>query len=338
MAEKEVKEKNEPKFKPVIEPDNWESGRKVSQASYLQRDDGTKGISFKLGTKNNYMSRPRWAKTIWIDEELDLPLWLNWFIKTLKKGYFTLFGKKVKDIDEEKEYYKTKIEELTRNLTQTQTLLEEAEKREQSFLEKQEYARKVQSNLAEYKTIFGKFKELIEKSKLQDKGEEEKIKTEILNNRWLLGLECSVEAKNQRVDNQTQIDLHIKTKYDQDRIFEVKSPNEKPFIRIPNKNNNRRLIITDVLADGLSELVIYLRRTDIHSEQRSKANYGIQKASGYILMGYNLDTDELEMLSEINFHTYPHIQIMTYNDLLKNIERELEIIEGVSKNESNRKN
>ena len=53
MAEKEVKEKNEPKFKPVIEPDNWESGRKVSQASYLQRDDGTKGISFKLGTKNN---------------------------------------------------------------------------------------------------------------------------------------------------------------------------------------------------------------------------------------------------------------------------------------------
>ena len=338
MAEKEVKEKNEPKFKPVIEPDNWESGRKVSQASYLQRDDGTKGISFKLGTKNNYMSRPRWAKTIWIDEELDLPLWLNWFIKTLKKGYFTLFGKKVKDIDEEKEYYKTKIEELTRNLAQTQTLLEEAEKREQSFLEKQEYARKVQSNLAEYKTIFGKFKELIEKSKLQDKGEEEKIKTEILNNRWLLGLECSVEAKNQRVDNQTQIDLHIKTKYDQDRIFEVKSPNEKPFIRIPNKNNNRRLIITDVLADGLSELVLYLRRTDIHSEQRSKANYGIQKASGYILMGYNLDTDELEMLSEINFHTYPHIQIMTYNDLLKNIERELEIIEGVSKNESNRKN
>src|SRR3989344_7436897 len=260
MVDKEAKEKNEPKFKPVIEPDNWESGRKVSQASYLQRDDGTKGISFKLGTKNNYMSRPRWAKTIWIDEELDLPLWLNWFIKTLKKGYFTLFGKKVKDIDEEKEYYKTKIEELTRNLAQTQTLLEEAEKREQSFLEKQEYARKVQSNLAEYKTIFGKFKELIEKSKLQDKGEEEKIKTEILNNRWLLGLECSVEAKNQRVDNQTQIDLHIKTKYDQDRIFEVKSPNEKPFIRKPNKNNNRRLVITDVLADGLSELVLYLRR------------------------------------------------------------------------------
>lgn len=338
MVEKEAKEKNEPKFKPVIEPDNWESGRKVSQASYLQRDDGTKGISFKLGTKNNYMSRPRWAKTIWIDEELDLPLWLNWFIKTLKKGYFTLFGKKVKDVDEEKEYYKTKIEELTRNLAQTQTLLEEAEKREQSFLEKQEYARKVQSNLAEYKTIFRKFKELIENSKTQNKGEEEKIKTEILNNRWLLGLECSVEAKNQRVDNQTQIDLHIKTKYDQDRIFEVKSPNEKPFIRKPNKNNNRRLVITDVLADGLSELVLYLRRTDIHSEQRSKANYGIQKASGYILMGYNLDTDELEMLGEINFHMYPHIQIMTYNDLLKNIERELEIIEGVSKNESNSKN
>ena len=54
----------------------------------------------------------------------------------------------------------------------------------------------------------------------------------------------------------------------------------------------------------------------------------MQKATGYILMGYQLDDEEKLMLKEMNFHLYPHIQVMTYDDLQKNIQSELEIIKG----------
>jgi hypothetical protein len=324
--------KEEPKFKPISEPENWESGRKVSQASYLQRNDGTQAISFKMGTKNQYMKNPRWGKTIWIDEELDLPSWLNWFIKTLKAGYFKLFGKKVVSVDEQKEFYQAKIEELTTQLAEAKLRLEDAEKREADYKDKVAFAKKVESSLAEYKRVFVDLKKLIDESIKSDVGKEEEIKTKIKDNRWILGLECFVEAKNQQVDNQTHIDLHVKTKYEQNRIFEVKSPNKKPFVR-KDKEEKRRLVLSPELADGLSELILYLRRTDLHSNDKNKGNYGVQKASGYILIGKNLDNDEKEMITELNFHLYPHIQIMTYDDLIKNTERELEIIEGLKKNE-----
>lgn len=323
--------KEESKFKPIGEPENWESGRKVSQASYLQRNDGIQAISFKMGTKNQYMKNPRWGKTIWIDEELDLPSWLSWFIKTLKTGYFKLFGKKVISIDEQKEFFQAKIEELTTQLTEAKIRLEEAEKRETDFKNKVAFAKKVESNLAEYKNVFEEFKKLIDESIKSDVGKEEEIKTRIKENRWILGLECFVEAKNQQIDNQTQIDIHVKTKYEQDRIFEIKSPNKKPFVR-KDKSEKRRLVLSPELTDGLSELILYLRRTDLHSDEKNKGNYGVQKASGYILIGKALDADEKEMIKELNFHLYPHIQILSYDDLLKNTERELEIIEGLKNN------
>lgn len=316
------------KFTPLQEPDKWESGRKISEAAYLQRKDGVKALSFKMGTKNDYMKTPRWGKTLWIDEELDLPSWLAWFIKTLKGGYFKLFGKQVSSVDEQKEFYQAKIDDLTTKLAEAKFSLEDAERREADFKDKIAFAKKVESNLADYKRIFEEFKKIIADSVTGDTGKEEEIKTKIKDNRWLLGLECFVEAKNQQVDNQTQIDIHIKTKYDQDRIFEVKSPNKKPFIR-KDKAENRRMVLSPDFADGLSELILYLRRTDLHSDDKNKGNYGIQKASGYILMGRTLQADEIEMVREINFHLYPHIQLMTYDELVKNIERELEIIEGL---------
>ncbi len=324
---KEKKEEKEQNFKLLGEPDHWESGRKVSEASYLQRKDGTKGISFKIGTKNI------WAKTIWIDEELDLPSWLNWFIRTIKTGYLKLFGKKAITPDEAKEFYQAKIDELTTQLAEAKNRLDEAEKKKADYEMKLAYAKKVESNLAEYKKTFGEFKKIVDDSIMADTGKEEEIKTKIKDNRWILGLECFVEAKNQTIDNQTQIDLHIKTKYDQDRIFEIKSPNVKLFDKKEGKEK-RRLIISKTLADGLSELLLYLRRTDLHSDDKNKGSYGIQKASGYILMGMNLDSNEKEMITELNFHLYPHIQITTYNDLMKNTERELEIVEGLKSNES----
>lgn len=317
------------KFKQIFSSDNWQDGKKASQASYLQRDDGTKGISFKMGSNVQYMNRPRWGKSIWIDEELNLPSWLKWFIETIKKGYLQLFGKKLQGIDEDKEFYKAKIEELNKSLVELQMRLDEAEKREKDYLDKVEFARKVQNNFNDYKAIFEEFKKLLAESKVSDTGKEEEIKKRIKENRWLLGLECFVEAKNQDVDNQTQIDLHIKTKFNQDMIFEVKSPNIKPFSK--DEGSKKRLTISPALADGLSELIIYLRRTDIYSNLKSQGTYGIQKASGYIIIGLDLSQEELEMVNELNFHLYPHIRIISYNDLIANTIRELEIVEGVSK-------
>jgi hypothetical protein len=311
----------------------WKSGRKVSQVSYLQRKDGTKGISFKMGTVPSYMDRPRFGSTIWIDKELDLPSWLRWFIKTLAKSYLKLFGKKIPEIDEQKEYYKSQVEELAKKLAEAQQKLEEAEKRDEAYKETIEFAKEVTSNLYNYKSIYEDFKKIVQRSKEKNKGKEEEIKRKIKAHQWLLGLECFVEAKNQRVDNQTEIDLHIKTKYGQDRIFEIKSPNIKPLVR-KTISGTRRLIISPDLADGLSELILYLRRTDIHSEQKNKGTYGIHKASGYILVGFNLNSEEEEILKELNFHLYPHIQITTYNNLLGNIKQELKIIEILDKNKS----
>ena len=159
-------------------------------------------------------------------------------------------------------------------------------------------------------------------------GAEEAIKTEIKDHNWLLGLECYAEAKNIDVDKQTEIDLHVQTKYRQDRIFEIKSPHLKPFVRKDNEQS-RRLAMSATLADGLSELVLYLRRTDIYSNSKNEGVYGIQRPSGVIVIGYKLHNAEMEMVKGLNFHLSPHIQIITFDDLIANIERESKIIEAV---------
>ena len=324
-----MKKKSKQKFKPIGTPEIWEDKNKISKATTLERPGGKKGISVQMGTKVKYMTRPRYGKTIWIDEDLNLPSWLKWFVKTIKKLYYNLFGKGVIFPDENIDFYKTKIEFLTKQLAENQKKLEEMELTQQENEKLLELARKTQVKFNEFSKVYNKFRELVEKSKSENVGHEEKIKSEIKKNMWLLGLECFVEAKNQNIDKQTQIDLHIKTKYNQDRIFEIKSPNLNPFVR-KKGDKKRRYTLSPQLADGLSELVVYLRRTDLYSDKRSEGTYGIQKASGYILIGYKIDDEQIRLLKEFNFHLLPHIQIFTYDNLIKNIERELSIIKTVS--------
>jgi len=178
--------------------------------------------------------------------------------------------------------------------------------------------------------VFQEFQNLIKESHENKIGKEEEIKIKIKNNNWLLGLECQVEAKNKRVDTQTQIDLHIITRFGHHRIFEIKSPNLKPFVR-KYKDPSKRLILSSELSDGLSELITYMRKTDVYSVMKEEGTYGIQKATGVILMGYNPEEAEKEMLNEINFHLRPHIQIITYNDLIKNINQELEVVGSIKR-------
>jgi len=324
-----AKEKKEPLFEPLGLPEEWEKDRKVSKATMLKRkQDGAKGISVQVGSKAPGTNYKRYGKTIWIDEDLDLPDWLGWFIKSVKKLYFNLFGKKILEIDESLEYYHAKVEKLTQELAEAQKRLEESEAKSEERKQLLELAKKAIGELETYKNIFQEFQSLIEQSHKENKGKEEEIKEKIKNNHWLLGLECQVEAKNKNIDTQTQIDLHIITRFGHHRIFELKSPNVKPFSR-KDEDRKKRVIISPELADGLSELITYMRRTDVYSASKMEGTYGIQKASGVIVIGYNLEDAEKEMITELNFHLRPHIQIITFNELINNIKQELEVIGSI---------
>jgi len=324
-----AKKKKEPLFEPLGPPEEWEKGRKVSKATMLKRkEDGAKGISVQVGSKAKDSSYKRYGKTIWIDEDLDLPDWLGWFIKSVKKLYFKLFGKKILDIDESVEYYQAKVNKLTQELAEAQKRLEDIEAKSEERKQLLELAKKAITDLENYKITFEKFKKLVDESHSTNKGKEEDIKDKIKANHWLLGLECHVEAKNKNIDTQTQIDLHIITRFGQHRIFEIKSPNIEPFVR-KDGDAKKRLIISQELADGLSELITYMRRTDVYSTSKMEGTYGIQKASGVIVIGYKLGDAEKEMLNELNFHLSPHIQIISYDNLIENIKQELEVIGSI---------
>jgi len=321
-----TEKKETPSFKRLGESEVWKSGNKISEATKLERGkDKKKGISFKMGTQQPFLKRPMYGKTIWIDEDLDLPSWLSWFLKTIKKLYLDLFGKEI-STDEEKEHFQAKIEQLNRQLAEAQKKLEAAELRDAQNQQLVEYAVNVRGQYDNLQKIFSDFKALVQASIKNDKGKEESIKQKINENHWLLGLECYVEAKNQNIDKQAQIDLHVKTKYEQDRIYELKSPNLKPFRRKASKDT-QRLEITPELADAISELILYLERTNVYAHSTSEGTYGVLKASGYIVIGYDLDAEEEKMLRYLNFHLAPHIQIMTYRQLEETISRELALVQ-----------
>jgi Skp family chaperone for outer membrane proteins len=320
----------EKKFESIGSTEKWENGEKVSEATpLLRKKDNKKGISIKIGKKVNWRKRPVYGKTIWIDEDLDLPSWLNWFIKTIKKFYLSLFGRNVKtSIDEEVEYYKTKKEELSTKLADLQIKLEEAERKEKENKETLELAREAKlKHNKDFNNIYKEFWEEVKKSKTKNEGREESIKNILKKEPWLLGLECWVEAKNQKIDIQTQIDLHVKTKFNKDIIFEIKSPNKRPLQR--KGDNKTRYIFSPELSEALSEIIYYLRRTDIYSEKAGEGVYGIQRAEGFILIGLDLTEEEKRILKEINFHLSPHITIITYNELKDKIEREISLLNNL---------
>lgn len=325
-------------FEKIGPTEQWEDGRKVSVATPLMRKkDNKKGISIKIGSKVNYMGSPRFGSTIWIDDELNFPLWLNWFIKTVKKSYLGVFGKKITSIDEEVEFFKNKKEELSKQLAEAQIKLEKAEKNEQELKKTIELAKETKGKYKrDFNKVYGEFVLLIEESIKNKIGKEEEIKEKIKKENWLLGLECFVGAKNEDVDKQAEIDLHIKTKYNKDFIFEIKSPNKKPFNR-KDENNKRRYVISSELSEALSEVIVYLRKTDVYSDKASEGAYGVQKAEGIVLMGANLDEEEKRIVKEINFHLYPHIQIITYDDLKERIKREIELLDPILENDSPKK-
>ncbi len=316
--------KKKPDIKILGPAEKWENGEKISSMAPLEIE-GRKGISVRVGKKQgNYEN---YTHKLWIDGKFNFSSWLRWLIKTIKKPYFILFGKTL-NLDEEIESYKTKKEELTKQLAELQIRLNLAEKKNQENKKLIELANKTKSRYKrDFRKLFNDFCKVIEESIQLGQGKEEQIKTKIKEQPWLLGLECFVEAKNQDVDIQTEIDLHIKTRYNKDVIVEVKSPHINPLKR--KSHEKSRLILSPELAEAISEIVYYLRRTDIYSEKAGEGVYGIQKAEGIILTGSNLSDEEKRVLKEINFHFCPYIKIITFDDLKENIEREINLLETI---------
>lgn len=324
MVKENGKEVNE-NFKPLGPSEKWYDGNRISSVTPLEVGN-KKGISVRVGKKiGNY---EKYTHKIWIDSEFNFSSWLKWLIETIRKPYYVLFGKQLK-LDEEVEAYRVKRDLLTKQLADLEIKIEIAEKRNLESKKLLELAQKTKSKYKrDFRKIYEKdFLTLIDQSIENDKGIEEKIKNKIKEQPWLLGLECFVEAKNQDVDIQTEIDLHVKTRYNKDVIIEVKSPNVKPLKR--KTHDKSRFILAAELSDAISEIVYYLRRTDIYSEKVGEGTYGIQKAEGIILIGSNLTEEEVRVLREINFHL-PHIKIVTYDELKRNVEREISLLEEIN--------
>jgi hypothetical protein len=314
------------KFEDLGISERWEDGERVTEAKILNRktpETEEIGISIRMGKKAEYLGgRPRFGKGIWITEKIDISGWLRWLIDTIKKLYYKAFKKRVEI--EEISFWKTKVKELTEKLAEAQTRVKELEQKEEEKKKLYELAEKVIDQFQKYKEIFNKFVDLIEKSCKENLRVEEQIKNFIKENRWLLGLECEIEAKNKRIDASFQIDLHVVTKYNQNRIFELKSPNLKPF-----KIEGKRILISKELAEGLSELIRYMKETDIYSRIKSSGTYGIHKPTGVIVIGFKLSEEEQHFLDTLNFFLYPHIQVITYQDLIENSKRELSLLEDI---------
>lgn len=318
MARKRVK------FEKVSEEEKWEDEERVVVARVLKRTapkNEEVGISIRMGKKVDYMNRPRFGKGLWITEKIDINKFLIWLLESIKKLYRKAFKKEVK-IETEIELYKEQIDRLTTELADAKKKLEELEQRKEEKKRLYELAEKILGEFEKYKENFDEFVKIVNKSFNEKIGLEEKIKKFLKENPWILGLECHVEAKNRRIDSRFQIDLHVITKYNQDRIFELKSPNLRPF-------KGKRLLISQELAEGLSELIRYMMETDVYSKIESSSLYGIHKSTGVIIMGYNLSREEQQLLDTLNFFLFPYVQIITYNDLIQNAKRELGIIQDI---------
>ena len=84
-----------------------------------------------------------------------------------------------------------------------------------------------------------------------------------------MGLDCQIKATNKDIDPNSEIDLHIISDLGEEKVFEIKSPNKKLFV---NKKDTYLRISPD-LSEAISQIVNYLRKTDIYSQINEKGNY-----------------------------------------------------------------
>lgn len=305
-----------------LDKETYMEGDRISEIKITKTPSGNEALKISTYKKiSEKYNRPN--RGVWLPKGTDFGNWLKWFLITFKKMIHRVWNKEVSVLPEEVDFYKNQVEEYKRRLESAESKLmlseEELEKQKKDI----ELAREVTDKIDTYENYFKKIEGLIEESYSKNKRMESVIKNEITSNKWFLGIDCEVKAKEKKVDIQGGIDLHIKTDFQQDKIFEFKSPNLKPFKR---KRNESRLYINEPLSEGINQMITYMRKTDIYSTQKSEGFYGIYRPVGIIVIGYKLDNFQEEMIGNWNHHLYPFIRIITYEELIKNAKIQLENI------------
>ena len=294
------------------------------------KEEGIKILSENV--KGNYFHGPG----IWIPKRVD-------YMEVIRKLFYRVmefvFGKDyhVKDIKHEVESEKLeeKVKELTQQLSQKEMEVEflrsEKDKIEQELdkLKKdKELAKELSRGLSEYEEALEEFIKKVEWSKVNNKGIEDDIRKFLYSNTWILGIDCEAKATKKDVDPSSEIDLHIVTNFNEDKIFELKSPNLDPFTI---KKKDKRPEPTKYFMEGLNQLIDYMSSTDLYSRMESSRNYKIRNPNGVFVIGYNLPKEQKDMLKEWNKHIGQHIRIVTYNEIINSANRSLEIIRSVKK-------
>lgn len=300
-----------------------EDGDYVTQVSVLKEDD-TQGVAVRTGKKQG--GRTGWRKTFFINEGVDAGGLLFWVFRAVRRYFKQYWHRDVvspEDVSRSDAVLgvaRARIRDLEDENTTLHTRLQMQERNAA-------LAREVGNDFGKYEGAIQKLEEVVKDSVATDTGKEGEIVTHLRDNRWLLGLDCEVRAKNRDLDAGSEVDLHIVTTFGENRIIEDKSPNLPIFKEV---GESGRINITPELAKALSELVDYMHRTHIFSGLKIKGVYAIQNPVGIVIAGYNLNEAQREMLSEWNFYLGPYIQIVTYDELLASARRNFELIKGAT--------
>jgi hypothetical protein len=309
----------------ILEKKTWEDSNFIIESDAI-KTARTQGVATR--TLKKYNSRPPMSrKSFFIHKDQNVVKILSWLLDTVG-AYFRKFWDKsitLKQVERSQQ----EVETLKNELIKRGKEHEELKKKYDDQKKELELAKEVIKNAQKYEDELSNFEEVVKQSVKENRNIEELVKEKIKENRWLLGLDCEVKAKNKDIDIETEIDLHIETNYGEQRIIEVKSPNIKIFSS-RHKNGGRMNISNDV-AIGLSELIEYMRRTDISSGIQQRGVYGIQKPIGRVLVGYDLTQEEAGVLNDWNFYLAPYIKIITYKELINSARKEIALIKATEK-------
>jgi len=266
-------------------------------------------------------------KGVWIPANA-FQRWFNKFKRIISNIFENFYGEKLIFSEDDIEKEKKKIETLQDELEQQRTKYKEMEQVYLRQQEKVKLAEETKEELSHYETILNKFIADVDDSVKEDKNIEGGVRTDLEKNRWILGLDCEIKATNKDVDPKSEIDLHIISELGEEKVFELKSPNKKLFV----DKKDTYLRISPELSEAISQIVNYLRKTDIYSQINEQGNYKVYKGKGIILMGKNLNQEEQKFKKDLNFHLRPHIQIVTFDELIESAKREVAIIKEARKN------
>lgn len=309
----------------ILEKKTWEDDNFIVESDVI-KTSRTQGVATR--TLKKYKNRPPMSrKSFFIHKDQNVVEILSWLLETVGTYFRKFWDKKVtwKQLEQSRK----EVDTLKNELIKKGKAHGDLKKKYKEQRRELELAHMAVRNAQKYEDELAKFEKIVRKSVKENRNIEEQVKEKIKKNRWLLGLDCEIKAKNKDIDIETEIDLHIETNYGEQRIIEVKSPNIKIFSSKPKKGG--RLDIYRGVAVGLSELIEYMRRTDISSGIQKKGVYGIQKPIGRVLVGYELTKEETEVLNDWNFYLAPYIKIITYKELINSAKKEIALIKSAEK-------